>query len=261
MKKQIKGVCVVLLTVSSMGIWAFSQVSSSNAGMTQARKVDTATRSNFLAKAGGFIKLPAKGDSVRIINAQTRVSADTINEVANSMRQTFRYSIVVATSKDSKEGSAWVEESLKQKDTAAVLVIIDAASQPPLIVAPEARWAIMNVAALSKIGTEANILEERTKKQLWRAYGYLMGCAHSDTDQCVMRPVFKAEDLDGLKFSTLGLESIVKIQKQTTVYGITPERMSTYRKACEDGWAPMPTNSFQKVIWEEARAKKAVDKK
>ena len=37
--------------------------------------------------------------------------------------------------------------------------------------------------------------------------------------------------------------------------GIKPARMTTYRKAVEEGWAPAPTNDFQKAIWEEAKKK------
>ncbi len=255
MKKQTKVACVALLTFGSLEICAFSQVASPNVRMQQARNVDATTRSNVLAKVGGFIKIPSKGPSVRIINAQSRVPAEIINEVGNSMKLTFRYAVVAVTSKDTKGGPAWVEETLKQPDTAAVLVIIDEAGQPPLVVAPEARWAIMNIAALCTKDMKADTLADRTKKQLWRAYGYLMGAAISSTDQCVMRPVFKPEDLDGLKFPTLGLEPIVKIQQQAAAFGITPERMTTYRKACEEGWAPMPTNANQRVVWEEVKAK------
>ena len=253
MKRQTKHIGAAWVVAGLLNVCAFLQAAEPQAGMPQVRRVDAATRSNFLAKAGGFIMCPAKGPAVRIINAQSRVAADTINDVASSMRQTFRYSIVVAPGKASKGGAAWVEETLKQKDTAAVLVIIDAADQPLLVVAPEARWAIMNVAALNTQGTAANILAERTTKQLWRAYGYLMGCANSNADPCVMKPVFKPEDLDGLTFSALGLEPIVKIQQQATAYGITPERMTTYRKACEEGWAPMPTNAIQKAVWEDVK--------
>lgn len=253
MKKQTKHIGAAWVVAGLLNVCAFLQAAEPLAGMPQVRRVDAATRSNFLAKAGGFVMAPAKGPAVRIINAQSRVAADTINDVANSMRQTFRYSIVVAPGKASKGGAAWVEEAFKQKDTAAVMVIIDAADQPLLVVAPEARWAIMNVAALNTKGTAANILAERTTKQLWRAYGYLMGCANSNSDQCVMKPVFKPEDLDGLNFSSLGLEPIVKIQQQSTAYGITPERMTTYRKACEEGWAPMPTNAIQKAVWEDVK--------
>ena len=36
--------------------------------------------------------------------------------------------------------------------------------------------------------------------------------------------------------------------------GILPVRTTTYLQACQEGWAPMPTNAVQKAIWEKVRA-------
>jgi hypothetical protein len=38
--------------------------------------------------------------------------------------------------------------------------------------------------------------------------------------------------------------------------GVTPAEMTTYRKACREGWAPAPTNDIQKAIWEQVKADK-----
>ena len=35
---------------------------------------------------------------------------------------------------------------------------------------------------------------------------------------------------------------------------ITPVPRTTYRRACYEGWAPAPTNEFQKAIWEKVKA-------
>jgi hypothetical protein len=259
--RKIEAVGVVIFVVNTVGICLFSQGLSPSKTIPEARKLDVVSRSNFLASAGGFIKVPAKGSFVRFINAQGRVSNDKIIEVANDMRLTFRLPILVENGNVGMDGIVLVEEAMKQPNTAAVLVIIDAPGKPLLLLAPEARWAIMNVAALSTKKDNEDIISERVRKQLWRSYGYLMGCANSMTDQCVMKPVFKPEDLDELKFSTLGVEAIHKIQQQAKVYGITPERISTYRKACEEGWAPTPTNAIQKAVWEDVKAKKAANPK
>ena len=31
-------------------------------------------------------------------------------------------------------------------------------------------------------------------------------------------------------------------------------RRTVYRKACEEGWAPQPTNDVQKAIWDKVHA-------
>ena len=37
-------------------------------------------------------------------------------------------------------------------------------------------------------------------------------------------------------------------------YGITPWYQTTYHKAVEEGWAPAPTNEYQKAIWDKVHA-------
>ena len=36
--------------------------------------------------------------------------------------------------------------------------------------------------------------------------------------------------------------------------GVLPAQRATYLKACEEGWAPAPTNDVQKAIWEKVHA-------
>ena len=36
--------------------------------------------------------------------------------------------------------------------------------------------------------------------------------------------------------------------------GIRPEQKVFYRKAVEEGWAPAPTNEFQRAIWDKVHA-------
>ena len=38
--------------------------------------------------------------------------------------------------------------------------------------------------------------------------------------------------------------------------GIPQIRRVSYKNACEEGWAPAPTNEFQKAIWEKVKAEK-----
>ena len=36
--------------------------------------------------------------------------------------------------------------------------------------------------------------------------------------------------------------------------GIVPPRKTTYREACEQGWAPKPANAVQQKVWDEVHA-------
>lgn len=67
-------------------------------------------------------------------------------------------------------------KALSDKGTAAVVVIADTPGYPPLLVAPENRWALVNVAALGGAGVTAETLADRTRRSS-SALGYLMGAA------------------------------------------------------------------------------------
>ena len=36
--------------------------------------------------------------------------------------------------------------------------------------------------------------------------------------------------------------------------GVLPAQRATYMKACQEGWAPPPTNDVQKAVWEKVHA-------
>lgn len=80
-----------------------------------------------------------------------------------------------------------------------------------------------------------------------------MGAANSTFEQCLLKPVFGPEDLDALKAQMLCLEPFNKIGSQALKLGMHPIRSTTYRKAVEEGWAPVPTNEFQRMIWQEQK--------
>jgi hypothetical protein len=218
----------------------------------QPRVISPAARSNMLAKTGGLIHSPAEGPALLFLNAQTRVAAAALDEPIEQLGKMLRLS---ATRRDAPADAPVTAalDALKDKGTAAVVVLADSEGYPSLLVAPESRWALVNVAALAGAGVSAETLAERTRKEVWRAFGYLMGAAHSNFEACLMKPVLSPEDLDALKGRSLSPEPFNKIMTHAQKLGMKPQRMTTYRKAVEEGWAPAPTNDFQKAIWAELK--------
>jgi hypothetical protein len=86
-----------------------------------------------------------------------------------------------------------------------------------------------------------------------------MGAGNNGLDYCVMKPVSSLADLDAIKAKTIGPESLSKILNTGAKLGIKATKSTTYRKACEEGWAPSPTNDIQKAVW--AEVKKQQEKK
>lgn len=212
-----------------------------------------AARSNMLARTGGIIQAPAEGPSILFLNTQKRVADAALNAPAEQVHKMLRLPTAFK-SQPSDEPVTEALNALKSKDTAAVVVVADIPGYPALLIAPENRWAIVNVAALGDKTVAAETLADRTQKELWRAFGYLMGAAHSNFEVCLMKPVTAPEDLDALTAKTLGPEPLPKIMAHAQKLGVKPMRTTTYRKAVEEGWALAPTNDFQKAIWDELKS-------
>ena len=216
------------------------------------RVMDPAARSNMLAKTGGLIQSPSEGPQFLFLNTQTRIAATVLNEPVDQIGKLLRFPIARKDAPNAKPITAAIN-ALQDDQTAAVIVLGDSDGFPSLLIAPENRWAMVNVAALASEAASPETLAIRTQKEVWRAFGYLMGAAYSNFEGCLMKPVLSLEDLDALKGRSICPEPFNHIMAQGQKLGIKPQRVTTYRKAVEEGWAPAPTNDFQKAIWDELK--------
>ena len=131
----------------------------------------------------------------------------------------------------------------------ASLFVIDNPALPMSLVAPEAKWSMVNVA---KLKTEkAAFFESRVKKMTTRGLAYALGTGDSQYPMCLTGFVTKPEDLDKFMDTRLPMDVLGRITKYAASCGITPYKMTTYKKAVVEGWAHSPTNEDQKAIWDE----------
>ena len=207
-------------------------------------------------KTGGIIR---KDGSARglfvVLNAQGRVPAEAIAPVAAALDK----SILVQAKVVSVEAQAVVAGKAKDAITAAGgilgVAIVDGGG-PALLVAPEEGWAIVDVGALEKDKPDATTLAARVRKEALRAFAFVGGGAYVARGEPLMRDIRSAKELDAVNIEQFGIEEIVHMRESVTRYGLVPWHQATYKKACEEGWAPAPTNEFQKAIWEQAKADK-----
>ena len=143
---------------------------------------------------------------------------------------------------------------LKKAGADIGVVIVDAEGVPSLLVAPEAGWAVVNVAALTD-GCDAETLAKRVRIEVLRAFALIGGAAFMQQDPIVLRPdIMTARDLDMIKEENFGIDVAYAISTGLPKRGVTPWLETTYKKACQEGWAPAPTNDVQKAIWNKVRA-------
>ena len=220
--------------------------------MPSVTPADRAARSNALARTGGMVRAPSTGPAVLILDTQKRVPETVLRDLSTHI-QGFCNLPCAFKAQAAADPVADAAKALADKNNAAVVVICDTPNQPSLLVAPESRWALVNVAALGGADVPADRLADRVQKETWRAYGYLMGAANSSLEHCVMKPTFSPADLDANDCKTLSPEPFIKVMMQAQKMGLKATRMTSYRRAVEEGWAPQPTNDVQREIWKELR--------
>ena len=123
----------------------------------------------------------------------------------------------------------------------------------------------VNVSALKADSPSAEVLAVRVRKEMWRAFAYVMGAAHSSFPGCLMTTVTSLGELDTVRAETISPEPLQKINQHAGKLGMTRNRVGTYKRACAEGWAPPPENEWQRKIAEEVKKaeaeKKAAEKK
>ncbi len=140
---------------------------------------------------------------------------------------------------------------LKAQNANAVVFLVATNGLPALFVAPEDRWAVVNVA---RLGDEN--LSTRAQKELLRGFAFICGGAATSFKQTLVSPITSPSDLDLVMGVQLPIDSLNAIAQYLPGIGVKPYREASYRRAVREGWAPPPTNDVQRAIWEKIKADK-----
>jgi len=197
------------------------------------------------ARTGGRIRNTTEQQgAVLILNAQKTVSTTAVSESMQKLASFLKIDIKL----DSSDGVdvASTAALLKEKKANAVIYLAENKDYPTLLVAPDERWAFVNTAKLG----DAN-LEDRAKKETIRAFTFLCGGVASQYPDPLTRPVDDIRRLDLIDEPQIPVDVLNRMPAYLKVMGVTPYRETTYRRACEEGWAPAPTNDIQKAVWDD----------
>lgn len=147
--------------------------------------------------------------------------------------------------------STYLPLALGKGASVAAVELVERDDVTTITLMPEEFRATVNVKALSSDGAAPDVVATRLQKELSRAALYLMGsgCAFGD----VTSPVRGLKELDGITFLSAQPETLMHLNAKTAA-GVQLIRFATYRTACQEGWAPAPTNDVQKAVWDEVHA-------
>ncbi len=208
------------------------------------------------AKLGGFVIDPASYQgSIVFVNAQTSLDEGEIKKVISNVVSCVRYNIKVV--KGAKPAALPSAGDMKAAGGTVAVFVVEDNSLPPLLVAPEERWAMVNVGKL-KAGLNDDVLGKRmftvrARGELLRAFLMATGCARSQYNNNLL-DITKVGDLDTRNPDDITYDAIQRSSLHLKNLGVTPERRVMYIRACREGWAPAPTNDVQKAIWDKVHA-------
>lgn len=230
-----------LLIVTVMAALAASAFAKET---TNAVPVKKAAKS-FEEATGGFLKKKSKKtNKIYFVNAQKRASDALIESARAKLDNTLRVDISMTNGTFDLSGPK-IQGELS-------LYIVDDEKLPMSLIAPEARWAVVNVAPLATgRGEKPAFFEARVRKEIARIGCLLFGGVGSDYKQNLLSFVGAPEGLDRSATDNLPVDGIQRCGRYLHDLGVRQWRMVTYRDACQQGWAPTPTNEYQKAIWDK----------
>lgn len=235
-------------TVITLIVVAFS-VSTLSAADAQPseQKIDNKEMMSKIAmkRYGGKIRQPntERGEIV-FVNTQKTVAADVLKKALAKLDRQFKY-IVTVSDKDVDANAKRLVVRLEDLDRAERILL-----------APESYWVSVNVKSLAADNPPKAILADRFEKEVRRAFAFVCGGTCGTDPGGLCRMVDSLSDLDAIPGLDYALDVEARIINNMQSTEVKPYRVAKYSEAVQEGWAPSPTNEFQRAIWEKVHSEK-----
>lgn len=202
---------------------------------------------------GGSVRRPQSGlGKFVFVNVQKTVKENNLMEPVTTLARILRSNVAMESGDHFTVESA--SDLVKHHDALGAVFIIDNPELPISLVATEAKWGLVNVAALNTPEVDDVLLASRVRREMWRVFAMMNGACNSTFKQCLMQDAFSPKDIDALPAQSFCPEPMGKIMTHLSAMGVKPFETCTYKDACEEGWAPAPTNDVQKAIWDKVHS-------
>ena len=213
-------------------------------------KEPTAKKSNkeimdhiAMKRYGGKIRQPnSERGEIVFVNSQNTVDASVLAKAIEKLERQFKY-IVKVSNKDVDASASRLVVRLEDLDR-----------KERVLLAPESYWVSVNVKSLAADKPPKAILADRFEKEVRRAFAFVCGGTCGTESGGICRIVNSLSDLDAIPGLDFALDVEARIVNNMNETEVKPYRIAKYSEAVQEGWAPAPTNEFQKAIWDSVRA-------
>ncbi|MEI6647832.1 MAG: hypothetical protein WCP12_17480 [bacterium] len=248
----------VMLLITSVGL---GQPATPNTAVAKQSPAEIQTLR--MIRAGGPAVRRDPGASIQLIDARQAGAPCDLGSLINELESAFGISFSVTKKPALKDETPMkiARAALQDKGVGVAIIVLEEGMDAPMLsVFPEDRMAFVNATRICA-GANKEVSEKRISTEIWRAISFAAGGVNSYAPHCALSStVLEPKDIDQLSARVASPEVCEQVSKSAEKLGLARVKVTTYRMACMQGWAPMPTNSFQKAIWEEVKAKKAAGK-
>lgn len=198
---------------------------------------------------GGELRLmPKNHKTFLFVDAQSAVGNMPLKAVLGNIRCFMDFDC--RTQKGTAPDLRNVPAALGTLGADGAIWIVDDPTLPISLSAVEDGWGVLNVAKLKD--ADVKKAERRVTCALLRLFASMFDVGDSTMmPGCVMRPASGVDGLDKLTCHEYSPEAASKVRSGLEAAGYKFAHVGTYYDACEQGWAPPPTNAVQKAIWEK----------
>jgi len=208
-------------------------------------------RENFLRTTGGILYDERSGvGKIAVIDAQKSVSGDFVAQRVAKIRQSIAIAVVYSKVQKPVDLSNLASLVAEAKGNLSV-VLVENPSFPALVSLPEQKCVVVNVSALLKDKPSEEKARSRVAKELSRAVCFAFVIPYGNAAGSVMDPVASMADLDKILVEDILVAQRAHIDRASARFGIKTFKRASYRDACQQGWAPAPSNDYQRAIWKE----------
>jgi hypothetical protein len=241
---------IILAALAFMSLVVMAEIADSAAPTKAAAKTKLP---RGMRRYGGIIQVPnSQKGRIVIINAQRKLPLSNIRAGMDEFAQSLKYRVEFVDGEPTTLEKASADMEKLGADV-AVFIQEDPESKVTILSAPEQRWTILNASAINADARSDEFAVARIRKELMRGFLCAAGTMNSQYQGSIMAAIKEPKDLDKM-LEAAPVDAIQRAIESLKIYGVTPQEMSTYKKACQEGWAPAPTNEYQKAIWEKVHA-------
>ena len=208
---------------------------------------------NALYETGGLLDIPPQG-CIIIVNCQNTIAKETFDGQIKKLADITKVHIK-SVSLPAFDLASTPVATMKKEDSAAAVFIIDSPYMPMSLIAPEGNWGIVNISHFYSGNSSKDVAKTRAQTEFMRVTLLALGAWIGD-GASLLKKVSSPVDLDALSQRGITLFELRDIMNHMLSLGITRATSVTYRQAYLEGWAPMPTNQFQRAIVEQIKADK-----